>query len=66
MIVCICRNIKSSEYSSEEELRDRIMQDDFQCGKCQLQDGSIKTEMKAEQEGGAVPPTSTKSVLYEF
>ena len=37
MIVCICRNIKSSEYSSEEELKDRIMQDDFQCGLCQLQ-----------------------------
>jgi hypothetical protein len=35
MIVCICRNIKSSEFSSEEEMRDRIMQNDFQCGLCQ-------------------------------
>lgn len=35
MIVCICRNIKTSEYSSEDDLKDRIMKEDFQCGLCQ-------------------------------
>jgi hypothetical protein len=36
MIVCVCRNIRESEYSSEEELKARIMQSDFKCGQCQL------------------------------
>lgn len=37
MIVCVCRNIKSSEYESEEDLKQRIMENDFHCGLCQLQ-----------------------------
>jgi len=35
MVVCICRNIKTSEYKSEEELKQRIMENDFHCGLCQ-------------------------------
>jgi hypothetical protein len=37
MIVCVCRNIKTSEYTSKEEVKNRIMQNDFVCGLCQLQ-----------------------------
>jgi hypothetical protein len=35
MIVCVCRKISDRDYDSEEQLRDRIMQPDFQCGLCQ-------------------------------
>jgi len=50
MIVCICRNIKSSEYSSEEEIKQRIMQDDFVCGLCQLQYLVKETEETKDAE----------------
>lgn len=35
MIACICRNIRETDYETEEELRARIMECDFNCGKCQ-------------------------------
>jgi hypothetical protein len=35
MIICVCRNIKESDYQSQEELIERIMQTDHQCGQCQ-------------------------------
>lgn len=35
MIICVCRNIKESDYSRQEELIDRIMQTDYNCGQCQ-------------------------------
>lgn len=35
MIVCICRNISDQDYS-EEDLRKRLMEDDYNCGQCQL------------------------------
>jgi len=35
LIVCNCRNIRESDYTSREELLARIMQDDQYCGKCQ-------------------------------
>lgn len=34
MIVCICREIRDSEYSTKEELIERLLQDDCECGKC--------------------------------
>lgn len=37
MIVCVCRNIKTSDYESEDELKQRIMENDFCCGLCQMQ-----------------------------
>jgi len=37
MIVCTCRRISTNDFSSEEELKGRILQDDFKCGLCQLQ-----------------------------
>lgn len=36
MIICICRDIRSSQFQSEEEIKERIMQNDFKCGLCQL------------------------------
>lgn len=37
MIICSCRNISTNQFTSEKDLRDRIMQSDFRCGLCQLQ-----------------------------
>lgn len=37
MIVCICRNIRDSDYDTPEEVRSRVMMDDYVCGTCQLQ-----------------------------
>lgn len=37
MIVCVCRDIRSSHYATEEELKERIMENDFSCGLCQIQ-----------------------------
>lgn len=34
MIVCVCRNIKSNDYNSKEELIARIQESDKNCGKC--------------------------------
>jgi hypothetical protein len=35
MIICVCRNISTNNYKTEDELRERIMQADFACGLCQ-------------------------------
>lgn len=35
MIICICRNIKDSDYSTNEELIQRVMEQDACCGQCQ-------------------------------
>ncbi len=35
MIVCVCRNIKESDFETKEELIERIMQCDQNCGQCQ-------------------------------
>ena len=35
MIICVCRNIKESDYQTQEELIQRIMELDHNCGKCQ-------------------------------
>lgn len=36
MIVCICREIRESDYPDPDDLRDRVMADDYVCGQCQL------------------------------
>lgn len=36
MIVCICRRIDDEYFENEEELKQRIMKNDFKCGQCQL------------------------------
>jgi hypothetical protein len=36
VIVCICRKIYDEDFENEEELKTRIMQEDFKCGQCQL------------------------------
>ncbi len=35
MVVCVCRNIKESDYTRQEDLIERIMQADHNCGQCQ-------------------------------
>jgi hypothetical protein len=35
MIICVCRNIRESDFDSREELIERIMQLDHNCGQCQ-------------------------------
>lgn len=35
MIVCSCRAISNKDYSSPEELKERIFEDDVECGICQ-------------------------------
>jgi hypothetical protein len=34
MVVCNCRGIKESEFINREDLINRILQDDYCCGKC--------------------------------
>jgi len=36
VVVCKCRDIKEEDYPTEEALRERIMQTDFNCGQCQI------------------------------
>ena len=35
MVIGICRNIKESDFSRQDDLIERIMQVDHQCGECQ-------------------------------
>jgi len=35
-LACLCRKIDEDAYPTEAELKARILQDDFQCGQCQL------------------------------
>ena len=35
MIACVCRDIRDSDYATTEALKERIMQDDAVCCKCQ-------------------------------
>ena len=35
MIICVCRNIRESDYDTKEELIERIMKLDHDCGQCQ-------------------------------
>lgn|GEM_PF-4880364 len=37
MLICVCRRIDSDDFASEAELRARILDEDFQCGLCQMQ-----------------------------
>lgn len=37
MVVCVCRNIRTSEYPDPDRLRERIMQPDHQCGRCRCE-----------------------------
>lgn len=34
MIVCVCRNIRDTDYATTEELVARLEEDDVECGKC--------------------------------
>lgn len=34
MVICSCRNICDSQYEDLEKLRERILEDDFNCGDC--------------------------------
>ena len=34
MIVCICRDIRDSEYNNQEDLLNRLLDEDVCCGKC--------------------------------
>lgn len=36
MLVCICRVIYEEDFETKEQLKDRVMEDDFHCGQCQL------------------------------
>jgi hypothetical protein len=35
MIICVCRNIRESDFETQEQLIERIMQLDHNCGQCQ-------------------------------
>ena len=37
MIVCLCRLIDSDDFESDEVLKERILEDDYRCGQCQIQ-----------------------------
>ena len=36
VLVCLCRLIDSDDFENDGELEARIMEDDFQCGQCQI------------------------------
>jgi len=35
MIICVCRNIRESDFETQQQLIERIMQLDHNCGQCQ-------------------------------
>ena len=37
MLVCLCRLIDPDDFTIEQDLKTRILEDDFQCGQCQMQ-----------------------------
>lgn len=63
MVVCICRNIRDSEYSDQNELIERLLQDDLSCGKC-LEEFVDGVEIGA-LDAGAVPAWSTIKHISE-
>jgi bacterioferritin-associated ferredoxin len=34
MIVCVCRNISDQQYTNQEELVERLLEEDLQCSAC--------------------------------
>jgi transcriptional regulator CtsR len=36
VLVCLCRLIDSDDFENDRELEARVMEDDFQCGQCQI------------------------------
>lgn len=36
MLMCLCRLIDSDDFETDDALEARIMDDDFQCGQCQI------------------------------
>ena len=36
MITCLCRMIDSSDFDTDEALKNRILKGDFSCGQCQM------------------------------
>ena len=34
MYICICRSLKESDFETEQEKNERLLQDDCECGKC--------------------------------
>lgn len=64
MIICVCRNIKDSDFDNTQDMIDAVMsKEDLQCGKCQVY---VKNSLMLEigvQDGGSIPPISTRSIL---
>ena len=42
MIVCVCRNIRESDFETKEDLIKRIMELDHNCGQCQAYCAQLK------------------------
>ena len=68
MIICICRNIKDSDFSRQEDLIERIMQMDKNCGQCQeyvqkLKELLYEVEWKVFWTRVRLPPGPPKVVL---
>ena len=55
MIACVCRNIQESDYSSEQELKSRVMESDFKCGLCQLR---YELDLKFPSDGPDLASTA--------
>ena len=36
MLVCLCLFIDSDDFETDKDLEARVMEDDFQCGQCQI------------------------------
>jgi len=53
VIVCDCRKISDSDYDNEEDLKARIMEEDFNCGQCQIKhifEAQIEADKKELEE----------------
>jgi bacterioferritin-associated ferredoxin len=35
MIICVCRNIREQDFETKEDMIQRVMQSDHNCGQCQ-------------------------------
>jgi signal recognition particle GTPase len=50
MIVCVCRNISDQQYSTKEELVERLLEEDLQCSACMNYIKELKKNVEHSQK----------------
>ena len=53
MIVCSCRWISDSDYPDKEQLRERLLCDDWVCGTC-IRDQEMNSAVASEEKSACI------------